>query len=58
MRLAKALITLHVYAGWSEPLLVAHTTSLVFHVMAQIIMFSYSGHPGLLDIRWWVQGAW
>ena len=26
--LAKALISLHVCAGWSEPLLVAHTTSL------------------------------
>ena len=28
MRLAKALIRLRVCAGWSEPLLVAHTTLL------------------------------
>ena len=27
-RLAKALIRLHEYAGWSEPLLVAHTILL------------------------------
>ena len=27
-RLAKALISLHVRAGWSEPLLAAHTTLL------------------------------
>ena len=27
-RVAKALISLHVCAGWSEPLLVAHTTLL------------------------------
>ena len=31
MRLAKALIRLGVCPGWSEPLLVAHTTLLVAH---------------------------
>ena len=36
-RPAKALISLRVCAGWSEPLLVAYTKLLESHAMAQII---------------------
>ena len=36
-RLAKALIRLHVCAGWSEPLLVAHMTLLEVRKRAKIL---------------------
>ena len=38
-RLAKALTRLRVCAGWSEPILVAHTTLLESHVAAHLIAF-------------------
>ena len=38
-RLAKALIRLHVCAGWSEALLVAHTTLLEISCHGSIILF-------------------
>ena len=37
MRLEKALISLRVCAGWSEPLLVAHTTLLEISCHGSII---------------------
>ena len=40
MRLAKALIRLRVCAGWSEPLLVAHTTLLEISCRGSIIDYS------------------
>ena len=49
-RLTKALIRLCVFAGWSEALLVAHTTLLEIHVVAQLssqvllIYLKYSPH--------------
>ena len=38
-RLAKALIRLRVCAGWSEPLLIAHTSCWKSHVTAKIVLF-------------------
>ena len=38
-RAAKALIRLHVCAGWFEPLLVAHTTFLEISYWAQMYLF-------------------
>ena len=43
MRLAKALIRLRVCAGWSEPLLVAHTTLLEISCRGSLIMSSKIG---------------
>ena len=49
-RLTKALIRLCVFAGWPEALLVAHTTLLEIHVVAQLssqvllIYLKYSPH--------------
>ena len=42
-RLAKALIRLRVCAGWSEPLLVAHTTLLEISCRGSIIYFTTAG---------------
>ena len=47
-RLAKAPIRLRICAGWSEPLLVAHTTLFEISCRSPFIIFSFSGLQG-----WW-----
>ena len=53
-RLAKALIRLHVCAGWSEALLVAHTTLLEISCTGSIILcflVNILGKCYIVDIR-------
>ena len=44
MRLAKALIRLRVCAGWSEPLLVAHTTLLEISCCGSYVILCHGRH--------------
>ena len=56
-RLAKSLIRLRVAAGWSEPLLVAHTTSLEISCCRSYVVGAVLKRTVTLTRFFWLQNA-